>query len=267
MSFKQSALFLFSIFILVRCASAPQEMAVADYQIGAALWHRTSGEYRALSYQAYNLARYRLDNELRKKHSKPTAIVVDVDQTVLDGSPYQAELVKKNSAYPDGWNAYVDRADGEALPGAAGFLNYATKRGVKVFYVTNRKEPQRAATRLNLIKRGFPNVDGPGALVLQSSGTSKENHRENIRKNYDVVLLVGDNLGDFDKSFDDKNIAERKEAVDASENLFGSKYIVLPNAMYGAWEGAVYDYNWKMSPSDRDSKRRALLEGASKAVE
>ncbi|MEZ4752673.1 MAG: 5'-nucleotidase, lipoprotein e(P4) family [Bdellovibrionota bacterium] len=267
MYFKRAALFLFSILILTRCASVPEGQAVADYQIGAALWHQTSAEFRALSYQAYNLARYRLDNELRKKHSKPTAVVVDVDQTVLDGSPYQAELVKKNSSYPDGWNAYVDRADGEALPGAAGFLNYAANRGVKVFYVTNRKEPQRAATRLNLERRGFPNVDAPGALVLQTSSTSKENHRENIRKDYDVVLLVGDNLGDFDKSFDDKNIADRKDAVDASEKLFGSKYIVLPNAMYGAWEGAVYDYNWKMNPTERDKKRRALLEGASKSVE
>ncbi|MCB0403388.1 MAG: 5'-nucleotidase, lipoprotein e(P4) family [Bdellovibrionales bacterium] len=267
MHFKRTGFFLFSIFILTRCASAPPELAVADYQIGAALWHQTSGEFRALSYQAYNLARYRLDNELRKKHTKPPAVVVDVDQTVLDGAPYQAELVKKNSSYPDGWNAYVERADGEALPGAAGFLNYAANRGVKVFYVTNRKEPQRAPTRLNLLRRGFPNVDGPGALVLQSSGTSKENHRETIRKNYDVVLLIGDNLGDFDKSFDDKAIADRKHAVDASEKLFGSKYIVLPNTMYGAWEGAVYDYNWKLSPADRDKKRRVLLDGASKAVE
>src|SRR3954447_10541962 len=74
-----------------------------DYQIGAVLYQQKSGEYRALAYQAFNLARLRLDEDLDKKNVKrlpkaermrQRAIIVDIDETVLDNSPSNAYTAK-----------------------------------------------------------------------------------------------------------------------------------------------------------------------------
>ncbi|HNB62877.1 MAG TPA: HAD family acid phosphatase, partial [Saprospiraceae bacterium] len=86
--------------------------AVADTHVGAvsnrkvhdvalngkvysAVWQQNAGEFKALCYQAYNAARQMVDQEKAKPHSKPLAIITDVDETILDNSPYavrQAEL-------------------------------------------------------------------------------------------------------------------------------------------------------------------------------
>ena len=42
--------------------------------IYSVLWQKTSAEYRALAYQAYNLAQFRLQEELKKSSDKPLAI-------------------------------------------------------------------------------------------------------------------------------------------------------------------------------------------------
>ena len=60
--------------------------------------------------------------------------------------------------------------------------------------------------------------------------------RRNIIKNqYDVVLLVGDNLADFDQVFEDRTVNFGFHTVDSLRTEFGKKFIVLPNPMYGDW--------------------------------
>jgi len=127
-----------------------------EYQIGAILYQQKAAEYRALAYQAYNLARWQLDADLDKHNAKklpkdqrklPRAIVVDIDETVLDNSPSNAYAAKNDLPFNvKDWYAWGEMRKAKAVPGAVDFLNYSVSKGVKVFYISNRDEVQRQAT-------------------------------------------------------------------------------------------------------------------------
>lgn len=245
-------------------ARAPAPGPDNEYLVGSTLWSQTSGEARALSYQAYNLAHLLLDQDLRqnrRRRQRPRAVIVDVDDTVLDNSPYQATIIRNRQSYPLGWTEWINRAQAEALPGAVDFLKYAASRGVRVFYVTNRKPEEKAGTAQNLKKLGFPNVTDETLLVRPASGsTNKEERRRNIANRFRVVLLIGDNLNDFAELFENaKTVTARQAAADHMRAEFGTRFIMLPNPMYGDWESAVYDYNFKLSDAEKAAKRRSLL--------
>lgn len=218
----------------------------------AVTWLQTSGEVRALSYQAFNMAKMRLDQQLRsrkKRGSKAPAIVVDVDETVLDNSPYQVNLIRTKRSYPVGWKEWVTSARARALPGSVEFLNYAANRGVTVFYITNRKKQYFSPTLKNLKDKGFPVTKE--FLLTRTKSRSKKERREKVLRNYEILLLMGDNLGDFHDLFEEKAKTERNLAVDEMKRKFGKKFIVLPNPMYGDWEGTLYQYNYRKSKKEK----------------
>ncbi|UYQ93518.1 5'-nucleotidase, lipoprotein e(P4) family [Chitinophaga horti] len=227
----------------------------------AALWQQRAGEYRALCFQAYRLARLQLDAELREPSVLPRAIVTDIDETVLDNSAYTAMQSGFYNGYTkDTWFAWTSRADADSIPGARAFLQYAASRGVEVFYITNRMEQERKATLSNLERWTFPYADD-AHLILQQQTSAKGPRRESVAKNYNIVMLLGDNLGDFADVFDRRQPDDRSAAVDSLQRAFGSRYIVLPNAMYGDWESALRNYNNGLTPQQKDSLYRASLKG------
>ena len=122
------------------------------------------------------------------------------------------------------------------------FFQYAAQKGVQIFYVTNRKESERKGTTLNIKRYHFP-FQGDDHLIFRTAERSKENRRLNIARNYNIVLFLGDNLGDFDKDFDATTPEGRSQAVEKNHKQFGTKYIVLPNTSYGDWENALYGEN------------------------
>jgi 5'-nucleotidase (lipoprotein e(P4) family) len=239
------------------------QQADNESQIGAVLWMQTSGERAALSYQAFTLARMMLDRDLRTARSRmKRAVIVDIDETIMDNSRNQAWLIKNQQSYNDqNWLAWVNRAEATAIPGAVEFLQYATSRGVRVFYITNRKVAEKEATATNLRKLGFPNVNDETLLVRTDTKTSsKEPRRQTVSARYRVVLLMGDNLNDFSDVFENaKTISARMSVTEQNKAKFGSRFIVLPNPMYGDWENAIYDYNFKLSEAEKAAKRKAAL--------
>lgn len=245
-------------------APATEQQADNEYQRGALLWTQASGEWRALSYQAFALARMLLDRDLRmnRRSRMRRAIVVDVDETVLDNSRYQAMLLKNRQNHDaQKWLGWVNRAEATALPGAVEFLRYATSRGVRVFYITNRKQVEKEGTATNLRKLGFPEVSDQTLLVrTDADSSSKEPRRLSVSAKHRIVLLMGDNLNDFAEVFDrSKTVADRLAATDQNKEQFGTRFIVLPNALYGDWESAVYDYNFKLTEEEKAAKRRSYL--------
>jgi len=149
------------------------------------------------------------------------------------------------------------------VPGAVAFLNYAAQRGVKTFYITNRRQPEKAGTMKNLISAGFPGVSEETVVIRETSSSSKETRREKVRAGYRIVMLVGDNLNDFSDDFSGKSIADRSAQVDREQTQFGAQYIVIPNPMYGDWEGAVYGNASNLSETEKYERRRAALRGIS----
>jgi 5'-nucleotidase (lipoprotein e(P4) family) len=153
-------------------------------------WVQTSAEYRALCYQSFNLSKMNLDAFLATySGSKPVAIIVDADETVIDNSAYQAFLVGQDFGYSSKtWTPWMAAAEAKAMPGAAAFLNYAKGRGVEVFYVTNRKMVGYEGTEKNLKALGFPYVDKKH-LLLRTKSSDKQERRDIVAKDYTPTAL------------------------------------------------------------------------------
>ncbi len=240
-----------------------QEPADNTYIEGAVLWQQASGERRALSYQAFALARLMLDRDLRmnRRHGKPRAVIVDLDETILDNGLNEGMQVRNHVNFNQkDWTDWVNRAEATAVPGSVEFLNYAAARGVTVFYVTNRNDLQKRGTATNLKKLGFPNVNDQTLLVqTDPKNSSKEPRRQSVGARYRIVLLMGDDLNDFAKVFEDSKTVESRIAVsDQFKNEFGRRFIVLPNAMYGDWETAIYG-SARLSEAEKAAKRKNQL--------
>lgn len=246
----------------------PAPTADNEYQVGAVLYQQHAAEYRALAFQAFSLAKMRLDEDFDKKNlkklskterKKPRAVVVDIDETVLDNSPHQAYLIKHRLPFSNStWFDWGEQRSAKPIPGAVEFLKYAAQKGVRVFYVSNRAEVQKQATMDNLKAVGFPDVSDE-TLMLQTDKSTKEPRRRMILQNNRIVLLIGDNLNDFAENFENKTVADRFAEVEKDKNLFGAKYIVLPNAIYGSWENSIYD-NKRLNEIEKMQKRTELLE-------
>jgi 5'-nucleotidase (lipoprotein e(P4) family) len=243
--------------------AALAQKADNEYQVGAILWTQSSAEKAALSYQAFSLARLRLDQDFRLNRNRrlKRAVIVDVDETVLDNSAYQAKLAKEQKPFDaKSWTDWCNRAEATALPGAVEFLKYANSRGVRVFYITNRRLAEKDGTARNLRAVGFPDVSD-ATLLVRTDGATKEPRRQSVAAKYRIVLLMGDNLNDFAEVFEkSKTIDSRLSAAEQNQKQFGSRFIVLPNPMYGAWEDAVYGQPG-LSDEQKAEKRKATLRG------
>lgn len=216
-----------------------------DHLINAVLYHQTAAEYRALCYQAFNLGRMMLNEEFKDTAIvKPRAVVVDIDETLLANTPYEAKCIKENINYPEGWKEWMESSRCKALPGAVEFLNYADSLGFTIMYVTNRKQEFLAASIRNLKNEGFPAVDENHLFMRAGDSSSKEERRQKIIKKYHVSLFVGDDIQDFSAVFENKSVAERFALTDSLRAEFGRKFLVLPNPIYGSWDKTLF-HNYK----------------------
>lgn len=209
-----------------------------EYSIAAVLWQQHSGEYRALAYQAFNLAKMKLDDLLLKKeeHEKPLAIVTDIDETILDNSPYSGKQIELQEDYvPERWEEWVNEKKAKPIPGALEFFNYAKSLGIEVFYISNRSKGQEEATLDNMQAVGFPFAD-ESHILLAGKTSSKSERRATVLETHEIIMLVGDNLSDFSSVFENRSTEDRNRSVDSLRAAFGNHYIVLPNAIYGDWE-------------------------------
>ena len=225
----------------------------------AVLYQQQAAECKALYYQGYNIARLMLDKDIDNvKPNKKRAIIVDIDETVLDNSPFEAAIITRNAKYPDDWQKWTKLAKAKACPGSVDFLNYAYNKGVTVFYITNRTFNERETTIQNLISEKFPLAD-TNHILFKADVSSKEKRRNLIENEFYIVELIGDNLSDFTNIFDNKSPEARSSESEKIRYEFGKKFIVLPNAMYGDWEKAMYDYSKTLSLKDKAEIRRSYL--------
>ncbi len=250
---------LVAVSLMAGCAYTTKDLN--EQSVLAVNWVQTSAEYRALCYQSFNLAKINLDAFLATyPGSKPVAIIVDADETIIDNSAYQAWLIGKDFGYSSKtWTPWMAAAEAKAIPGAVEFLNYAKGKGAEVFYVTNRKMVGYEGTEKNLKALGFPYVDKKHLLV-RTDTSNKQPRRDMVAKDYEIAFLMGDNLNDFLSVFAKKSVADRAAEVDKINDMWGKKFIVLPNPTYGDWEGAIYSGNWGASAAEKDKMRKDHLE-------
>ena len=241
------------LFALSACGASREDLSAVS-------WVQRSSEYAALVRGVYHNATLRLDAAIADTSSTacveqadaqfanlPPAIIVDVDETIVDNSPYNARLLADGASF-DGatWNAWVRERSAHALPGAVDFLQAAARAGVTVFYVTNRDHAVEAATAANLRELGFPfPADSELDVLLtkneyDADSSNKVARRKRVAANYRIVMLCGDDLGDF-LPVHGMSEAGRAAGVEAHAEWWGQRWHVLPNPVYGSWERLVGD--------------------------
>jgi 5'-nucleotidase (lipoprotein e(P4) family) len=221
------------------CVSCTTEHSRKDHSI---FWQKNSAEYHALCIQAYNIAKTQLDKAIAEKTDKPLAIVADIDETVLNNLPYNQMLIDSSQRFNQKtWSDWVNKQTATPIPGALDFFSYASELDVEIIYLSNRSVENYAPTKANLISAGFP-FDQETIMLLREGDGNKESRRNRL-SDYDIVLLLGDNLADFDERFYKKSNQTRIEDVNSLAHLFGDKFIVFPNLIYGTWEMGFEDSN------------------------
>lgn len=245
----------------------------------ATLWMQRSAEYRAICLQTFQWGRALIDQALTDPEwsaaleqmdgeqagdagaaPKPPAIIVDVDETMLDNSFYEARLIRDGAEYSaKTWDPWVNEESATALPGAVEFCRYADEKGVTVFYLTNRKAHLTEGTRHNLAARGFPMRAGLDPVLTRTDVKDKGPRRRTITDEYRVLLVVGDNVGDFASTFGETDSAQRAARVDEYAALWGSRWLMLPNPAYGSWEGALLGGDYRLSRAEKLAKKNAAL--------
>jgi len=217
------------------------------------LWVQTSGEFWALASTTYNGAQAALEQAMTQKswsaaleqnpgyENLPPAVILDLDETVLDNSPSEGQLVLDRTVYSqDTWNTWVHTVAAAAIPGAQSFIAGAEKRGVKVFFVTNRSLSEQEDTLKNLTALKITASDDTVLCSGENGWTSdKTARRAEIAKSYRVLLLVGDDMNDF-VSTAKLTPEQRVTLAKTHADRWGKSWILLPNAMYGSWERALF---------------------------
>lgn len=238
-----------------------QAAPISDQAMLATLWVQRSAEFHALSLQAFNVAHDRLNIALarRTQHDKPLAVVVDVDDTVLNTTSYGGWALREGRTYDSqSWANWVDDAVSTASPGAVDFLNYANASGVDVYYITNRKAAGKQATIANLAALGFPQADN-AHVMPRTESSDKTKRRAIVTADHNIAILMGDNLGDFDQAFQQDTSTARNAEVEQHASQFGRRFVMLPNPTYGEWEGVIYQGNWDISETEKRAMRDAAL--------
>lgn len=230
-----------------------------DHLLMAAAFVQHAAEYRALCFQAYNAATFQLTTAENLSVDK-RAIVLDLDETVLDNSPYTGWQIQQRQTYSGAtWQQWTALAAADTIPGAGRFLHAADKLGYAIFYVSNRKVADLDATLLNMKKFGLPQAEATHVL-LRTDTSNKIPRREQIQQQgYQIVMLVGDNACDLDGQYEEASQQERERITDSLQQSFGRRLIVLPNPVYGSWEGALMEGYTGSSLSQKRTHLRSLL--------
>ena len=243
-----------------------QELSVKipprEYSVQSVLWVQRAAEYKALCYQAFNVAKFQLDKILSKEnsHGNPLAIVTDIDETIFNNSPYEAKLITDNTEYTHNtWVEWELLKKAKPTPGSLEFLKYGESKGVQVYYISNISVDQEKVTLEHLKTIGFPYVNKQH-ILLKEKTSGKETRRQKVAKQNNIVMLLGDTLSDFSDVFDNKSTADRNRAAESLKEKFGKEFIVIPNPTYGDWEmKGIYEGNYHWTPVQKDSIRKAKL--------
>jgi 5'-nucleotidase (lipoprotein e(P4) family) len=260
----------------VETATTPVAALPAHDLLNAVLYQQVAAEYRASSLQSFAQAKLALEKSLADKsvtaaeeqvgnfQQLPPAVVVDVDETMLDNSAYQARLIvdrDKDGYTEETWNAWVAEAQALEVPGAVAFSQFAAAKGVRVMYLSNRDVKTTEITRVNLDKVGFADAKGVDNFFFRDKVNgfdTKGSRRAAIAKKYRIVMLIGDNLGDFTEQYKQSS-EQRSKLIDDTTAWWGSRWIMIPNPSYGSWEQALSNYERDL-PAERvrADKHKAL---------
>lgn len=242
---------LLSLALVTGCASddaegesddgaSAEDCQVQEHAMGIR-WFQQGAEARALQEQTFRFASERLDQIVDDEGgSEGLAIITDLDETAIDNSALLARDMAECHDFTawDTWGHWEQEGTPRLLPGALDFYNHADELGLTIFYLSDRFEENFDDTFATLEELEFPQVEEEQVLLL---GDPKQDRRDGVEADYDVVMQLGDTLHDFDGEFADADLEEQQQMVEEHSDRFGDDWIVLPNPTYGEWEDADLD--------------------------
>lgn len=260
---------------LFACAIVPPSYTpVADRSLGsshhpaldprlyATLWQQSSAEYRVLAEMIFSTAKFQLERALADREwtaepsqkvgfqHLPPAVIMDIDETVMDNSRFQAQLIKTGLEYSEEvWKRWVGNRTAASVPGAVDFVTFAQARGITVFFITGRDYYHEKETRLHLRSIGIDLPEDKDTVLMRGEQkdwvSDKTSRRKFVADAYRVLLVIGDDLGDFTSAHKTTPQSRIKEAIGHRE--WGTKWFILPNPSYGSWLESLHDFNFKMT--------------------
>ncbi|WP_426286410.1 5'-nucleotidase, lipoprotein e(P4) family [Luteibacter sp. E-22] len=263
-------------------AEAPAPGPSADDNLNAVAWSQNASEHDFIYLQTFRDAREKLlkakndpnwDALPKDDHAahpslkgRKPAVVLDIDETVLDNSPYQARLIRSGGEFNEAeWAAWCNEAIARPLPGALEFTKFAADHGIAVIYISNRAKDLDDATLANLRSAGFPVAGkqsflGLGTFVegCEQVGSEKGCRRQLVARDYRVLMQFGDQIGDF-ANVPGNTADGRAKAMAPYTAWIGERWFVLPNPTYGAWESALFDNDYDLPRNERRQKKMDSL--------
>ena len=238
--------------VLTICVTAFGQPPEAN--TNAVAWAQTSAEFHAAAVQTYRSAERQLMAALANLNwtaaieqsgdfSKlPPAVILDLDETVLDNSAMNARLIKENKTFTDvEWVRWVNERRAGLIPGAIDFLKVAHANGVSIFYITNRVcDPAKSDDPTVEILQKLSMPFSPHRLFCKTTTSDKSPRRVRVAAAFRILLLIGDDFNDFVAVPQTQATVEGRRAIaHAHDRYWGERWFMLPNAMYGSWERAI----------------------------
>lgn len=266
----------------------PELGSLSHEDLDATLWLQTSAEYKAIAESTYQLAwekvqigltdprwsalelqsealaEQRTNGDSSEPRLLQPAVILDIDETVLDNSAYQAESIKLGREFePKSWHEFCERAESKAIPGSKRFLDRCRQSGIAAFFLSNREHDVTEATIRNLTDQGLLLPEEKGRVLNKGQqpdwSSDKETRRQFVAKDYRVLVLVGDDLNDFVSVGFKPQSSERRRIADAQRDSWGRIWFILPNANYGGWERAIYGWDDSLPRGEKLKQKHAAL--------
>jgi 5'-nucleotidase (lipoprotein e(P4) family) len=177
---------------------------------------------------------------------KPFAAVFDADETLIWNLGPMRHFAEKGTGFDlKVWDQWEKTGAGKAIamPGTVEMVNRLRAAGIAVIANTNRTAANAKGSEDTLRAAGLGEFRHGETLFLlgdDPGGSSKDPRRATIASKYCVIILGGDQLGDFSQQFNVKDLpAPQRMALatsTAANALWDKGWFLFPNPVYGPWE-------------------------------
>jgi len=198
-------------------------------------WVKESNEYKALCHQIYNQALTNIQAKINHNNyslnilNRNYAVIMDLDETVLDNSDYQVDILNKNQTFSiESWSLWVKEEKAGLVPGAFNYITFLRDNNIQIIFISNRMNERLESTKNNMRKLGIY-ADEDIYLLRKNKQDKKTVRRNEIDKltgrmstydSFTIIQYLGDAMGDFESNESDR---------------FGADQFIFPNPMYGKW--------------------------------
>ena len=191
--------------------------------------------------------------------NKPFAAVFDADETLIWNLGPMRWFAQQGVAFdPKIWDQWEKTGAGKAfaMPGTVEMIGKLRAAGITVIANTNRSATNAKGSEDTLRAAGLGDFKHGETLFLMgddATGSSKDMRRATIAAKYCVIILAGDQLGDFSQQFNVRDLpAATRTALATGPTaaaLWDKGWFLFPNPVYGPWEKLGWDDTF---PSDKN---------------